>query len=195
MSAAAGGGRRYWRDLLGHFAKRRDAGDPCPHDCCQNHAQGRRGPRSMSEDDIGAHLNAALARDDQRTAKRYERELDRRDRADAAKARRGERARDVEGEWQDIRHAQYLAAEDATNGYLWSKDAGRRGMDQRADGWLWEVNEATARRWASEDLTRYWDQHGRLSKAEWNRQRRASAREERESAREARNPYAGMYPN
>jgi hypothetical protein len=55
---------------------------------------------------------------------------------------------------------QYFAAEAATNGYLLTAEGQRKGIDPRA---LWRQNETYARRWASEELKAWWDEHGRLT--------------------------------
>lgn len=54
----------------------------------------------------------------------------------------------------------YFAAEAATNGYLLTAEGQRKGIDARD---LWRNNEAFARRWASDELKEWWDQHGRLT--------------------------------
>jgi hypothetical protein len=55
---------------------------------------------------------------------------------------------------------QYFAAETATNGYLLTAEGQRKGIDPRE---LWRGNETYARRWASEELKAWWDEHGRLT--------------------------------
>jgi hypothetical protein len=55
---------------------------------------------------------------------------------------------------------QYIAAEDATNGYLLTAEGQRKGMDPRQ---LWRQNETYARRWASDELKQWWDDNGRLT--------------------------------
>lgn len=55
---------------------------------------------------------------------------------------------------------QYVAAEAATNGYLLSREGEARGLDPRD---LWRQNETYARRWASDELKEWWDDHGRLT--------------------------------
>lgn len=54
----------------------------------------------------------------------------------------------------------YFAAEAATRGHLLSAEARRAGVDSRS---LFRGNEATARRWASQELKQFWDDHGRLT--------------------------------
>lgn len=55
---------------------------------------------------------------------------------------------------------QYVAAEAATNGYLLTAEGQRRGLEPRD---LWRRNETYARRWASDELKQWWDDHGRLT--------------------------------
>ncbi|MFD6214936.1 phage minor capsid protein [Nocardia salmonicida] len=59
---------------------------------------------------------------------------------------------------------QWLDAENATNGYLLSKAGESAGIDPRS---LWHSNEATARKYASEELRAHWDQVGRVTLAEF----------------------------
>lgn len=54
----------------------------------------------------------------------------------------------------------YFAAEDATKGALLNNDGRARGVDPRQ---LFRGNEATARRYASEELKQWWDDHGRIT--------------------------------
>lgn len=65
------------------------------------------------------------------------------------------------------------AAEDATKGVLFNAQ-GRRMQDQgrlrTVD--LWKQNEAYARRWASEELLNWWDQHDRITLDQYREQLR-----------------------
>lgn len=54
----------------------------------------------------------------------------------------------------------YFSAEAATNGYLLTAEGQRAGINARD---LWRNNEAFARRWASDELKEWWDQHGRVT--------------------------------
>ncbi|ASR85021.1 MuF-like minor capsid protein [Mycobacterium phage PhelpsODU] len=60
---------------------------------------------------------------------------------------------------------QYWAAEEATNGVMLKKKygAGSRHIDPRK---LWSVNETTARKWMSEEMAQWFDENGRVTKAE-----------------------------
>ncbi|MEU4674694.1 hypothetical protein AB0F91_43800 [Amycolatopsis sp. NPDC023774] len=59
----------------------------------------------------------------------------------------------------ELRRQIYLA-EAATCGVLLAVDAQRRGVVP----WdLWDYQESAARKWASDELKQWWDQHGRLT--------------------------------
>ncbi|MGV9662587.1 phage minor capsid protein [Nocardia niigatensis] len=60
--------------------------------------------------------------------------------------------------FKDRAYEHWLAAEEATNGYMLSKAGQAAGVDPRS---LWFGNERTAEKYASEELRAYWDQHGR----------------------------------
>ncbi|AER47561.1 head maturation protease [Mycobacterium phage DS6A] len=56
---------------------------------------------------------------------------------------------------------QYWAAEAATNGYML-----KRKFDGKIDPRkLWTVNEATARKWMSDEMAEWFDQNGRITRA------------------------------
>ncbi|MFJ9558061.1 hypothetical protein ACIRPH_30010 [Nocardiopsis sp. NPDC101807] len=55
---------------------------------------------------------------------------------------------------------QYVAAEDATRGYLVTTEGRARGVDPES---LFSGPRARAERWASEELKRWWDAFGRLT--------------------------------
>lgn len=61
----------------------------------------------------------------------------------------------------------FLAAEDATRGHMLTPEGETKGIDPAS---LWSTNEATARRYASEELGNWWNRHGRLTLAEWRAQ-------------------------
>lgn len=61
----------------------------------------------------------------------------------------------------------YLDAEAATNGYLVNAEGRARGIDPRD---LFTGPEARARRWASDELKGWWDQHGRMTFEDWKAQ-------------------------
>ncbi|WP_067469992.1 phage minor capsid protein [Actinomadura macra] len=62
--------------------------------------------------------------------------------------------------YRDHVHEQYLAAEEATNGYMVNNEGRTRSIDPRD---LFTGNEARARRWASDELKGWWDAHGRVT--------------------------------
>ncbi|QIG61520.1 MuF-like minor capsid protein [Mycobacterium phage Ximenita] len=57
---------------------------------------------------------------------------------------------------------QYWAAEAATNGQMIARKYAAK-VDARK---LWSVNETTARKWMSEEMANWFDEHGRITKAE-----------------------------
>ncbi|TYK47164.1 phage minor capsid protein [Actinomadura decatromicini] len=69
--------------------------------------------------------------------------------------------------YKDHVHRQWLAAERATRGALLNRAGEARGIDP---GRLFSGPEATARKWASDELKAWWDQHGRMTFAEWKAQ-------------------------
>lgn len=58
----------------------------------------------------------------------------------------------------------YFVAEDHTRGAMLNNDGRRRGVSTRS---LFTGNEAVARRYASEELKQFWDDHGRLTLADF----------------------------
>jgi len=66
--------------------------------------------------------------------------------------------------FRDYVYQQYLAAEDATNGYMLNKAGRTAGMDSYS---LFVGNEARARKYASDELLEWWDVHGRVTLEEW----------------------------
>lgn len=54
----------------------------------------------------------------------------------------------------------YFAAEDATRGVLLTRAGENAGVNARD---LWRNNEAFARKWASDELKEWWDEHGRIT--------------------------------
>lgn len=61
-------------------------------------------------------------------------------------------------------YEQWLDAEEATNGFLLSPLGEERGIDPQD---LWSMNPTHARAYASEEMLRYWAQHGRTTLADW----------------------------
>lgn len=64
---------------------------------------------------------------------------------------------------RDEAHRAWLDAEDSTNGYMLSRAGERAGADPRS---LWSIPEDRARKYASEELRAWWDEHGRITVAE-----------------------------
>lgn len=62
---------------------------------------------------------------------------------------------------------QWIAAEKATRGFLLSRDGVRSGIDPRS---LWGGTVARARRYASEELKRWWTEHPRKAFTEFRAQ-------------------------
>lgn len=69
--------------------------------------------------------------------------------------------------YRDLVYRQWLAAENATRGQLVTRQGQARGIDPIK---LFSGSEATARRWASDELKAWWDTHGRTTFAEWKEQ-------------------------
>lgn len=69
--------------------------------------------------------------------------------------------------YRDYLYRQWLAAENATNGYLVKNAPGAADIDPRS---LFHGPEARARKWASDELLGWWDQHGRMTFDEWKAQ-------------------------
>ena len=61
----------------------------------------------------------------------------------------------------------YVDAEDATRGHMLTREGEARGLDPAK---LFVGPEARARRWASDELKEYWDQHGRLTLDDYRQQ-------------------------
>lgn len=72
--------------------------------------------------------------------------------------------REIRAEWDNYVDLEWLRLEDETRGNVLSREAAAKGRDPRD---LWRVNSRTARSWASEETRRYWDEHGRLTYAEF----------------------------
>lgn len=100
-------------------------------------------------------------------------EATRRDRADRARDAR----RAVESAWYDAAFAQYLAAEQATNGYLLSRAGEAAGITDAFA--LWRGPERLAMRYGSEELLEFWRTTPRLTVGEYRRQLAAERRAER----------------
>jgi hypothetical protein len=92
-------------------------------------------------------------------------ECDRRDRAE----RRARADAAIREEYRLMVHADYLAAEAETNGYLLSREGRARGLDPIR---LWGMREDQAMRLASEELRTFWERRPRLTMTAWRRMNR-----------------------
>ncbi|MBA9003673.1 phage minor capsid protein [Thermomonospora cellulosilytica] len=69
--------------------------------------------------------------------------------------------------YRDYVHQQWLDAEAATRGHMVTREGQARGIDPRS---LFTGPEARARRYATDDLKAWWDEHGRLTFEEFKAQ-------------------------
>jgi hypothetical protein len=126
--------------------------------------------RTLSDDQLAA-LYAAADNTLQSVILAEGTRRDRRDKQSAVDKARWQRS---EAEWFDGAHAQFLAAEAQTSGYLLN----REGLEVIADPWaLWNGSERRAMKYASDELKRFWDDNPRVTKSQYaywvNRPRRA----------------------
>src|ERR1022692_4706185 len=107
-------------------------------------------------------------------------ECKRRDRLDRGK--RARQADPVTAEWRDSAHAQFVAAEAATRGFMLN----RRGRAAAIEPWsLWSGPATRAMAYASYELAEFWSANARLTVSEYRRQIAAGHRiEEDEHERE-----------
>lgn len=158
------------RDVFKHFVRPRSAaGEACPHSCCRGYRihpanlPGYVKPgvlRRLSDDELAEHYGKHAECD--RCRAQLEKELNRRDRVDAArratgqrnKARALERSEQVEREW--------LAAEAATRGNMVNARGRAIGISERS---LFTGSEDRALRYASRELINYWGEHPRPTAA------------------------------
>jgi hypothetical protein len=177
-TAAPAGTRRirgFWdvRDLRGHFSKEPDDMQPCPHACCR----GRRVHpahlpvrfdkavlRSMSEPDLVRELTrySNFTESHPVAFGQVVAEIDRRDRAEKAAERRRGRYRDRDAEYRDEVYRQALAAEAQTNGYMLNRAGQAAGVDPIS---LFTGPESRVRKYASPELTEYFETHPRPTRA------------------------------
>lgn len=68
--------------------------------------------------------------------------------------------RQIRAEWDAYVESEWVRLEEATNGVVLSREAAAAGHTARD---LLRVNAKTARKWASEETRRYWDDNGRLT--------------------------------
>lgn len=95
-------------------------------------------------------------------AKALEAEMNRRDRVDRAR----KRLRSLRSEYEDVAHAQFLAAEAATRGNLLNRKGRMAGVDPQS---LFSGPERRAHAYASEELLKFWDRHPRVTVTQYLR--------------------------
>lgn len=82
--------------------------------------------------------------------------------------------RECRAEYDDTLYAQYMAAEEATNGAMLNARGREKGIDPFT---LFMGNETRARAYASEELIEHWETHPRITFAKferkWQQQREA----------------------
>lgn len=163
------------RDLIGHWVtKRTRTQQMCQHACCR----GRRvhpenypvilpNPllRRASDDDLAKHyrkVSAGHTADDQAASWQVLAEMDRRDQKEIAKHNRAlEAKRRMFG--KKIAHAEEIErvaadVEAKTNGYTLNKAGRDAGISERS---LLTGPESRVRRYGSEELINYFQEHGR----------------------------------
>lgn len=171
------------RDLLGHFVKPlKREGQRCPHACCRNRRVhpdnfplilSREQLRRASDEQLIRHATRYQHHD--RAVDQVYGELTRREartartRAAAAnRAARGERAKERrrarESDFQSYVESEFLHAEHQTRGNMLNRAGEHAGVDPRS---LFYGDERRARKYASEELRRYWEDHPRVTRAEF----------------------------
>ncbi|WP_424448868.1 hypothetical protein [Microbacterium arborescens] len=75
--------------------------------------------------------------------------------------------REVREEYEEVRLAAYMLAEEATNGALLNARGRAAGIDP---GSLFMGNERRARAYASPELLEHWEKHPRVTYADYERQ-------------------------
>ncbi|HMD25235.1 MAG TPA: hypothetical protein VKH61_14135 [Streptosporangiaceae bacterium] len=154
------------RDTLGHYVRPKSArGDLCPHSCCQGK---RRHParlpayippkmlKQASDNQLAEHYSEHG--DCPKCRRQIEREMDRRDLAEARQ--RGARSRATE-RGETVEH-HYVTAERETRGSMVNRKGQAAGVDPRS---LFTGSEERARRYASDELLEHWQTTGRPTAA------------------------------
>ncbi|TDL43859.1 hypothetical protein [Microbacterium oleivorans] len=75
--------------------------------------------------------------------------------------------REVREEYEEVRIAAYMRAEEATNGKLLNSRGRAAGIDP---GSLFMGNDTRARAYASPELLEHWETHPRVTYADYERQ-------------------------
>ncbi len=169
-------GRYDVRDRLGHFVKPRSAElTACPHACCQGrrpHPEklpvkfDKQHLRSLSEPELIREMEqySNFTRERKDAYLQIIAEIDRRDRAEKAAARRKHRRESANQEYRDEVYRQTLLAEAATNGYMLNREGKARDIDPVS---LFTGPEARVRKYASPELIEWFEKHPRPTRASW----------------------------
>lgn len=174
------------RDQIGHWVEPAGAGKPCHHRCCRGYrVHPKRLPvrldrgylRSLSEDDLVAELEQYSRYTDSHEAGFLQiiaedtRRSDSRERAAARKERARDRRARASEEHRDEVYRQWLAAENATNGYMLNAAGKAANVNERT---LFTGSSARVRKYASPELREYFEMHGRPTRESFvtGRQRR-----------------------
>jgi hypothetical protein len=174
------------RDQIGHWVEPSGGGRPCHHKCCQGYrVHPRRLPvrldrtylRSLSEDDLVAELQQYQRYSDTHEAGFLQiiaedtRRAESAERAAARKERAADKRRRASEEHRDEVYRQWLAAENATNGYMLNAAGKAAGIDERT---LFTGSGARVNKYASPELREYFAAHGRPTRESFalGRQRR-----------------------
>lgn len=160
------------RDLLGHWVRPASRSDEaCPHKCCRGrrpHPErfpvilAKKDLRRLSKRELWAHLNHYGDRPDaDRMSRQVVGELDRREAAERrARGRRVTR----DDEYRAYLEAEFIAAERRTRGNMLNRAGVDAGIDERS---LWSAPEARVKKYASPELRAYFEDHPRVSRAEF----------------------------
>lgn len=171
------------RDLLGHWVKPASREDEmCPHPCCRGRRPhpdrlpvmlSRSQLRDMSERQLVYHLRKHAG--DARAVAQITEEVDDRQRmgrghaamlnARGASSRtRAARRRAADTEYRTYLESEWSRAERQTRGYMLNRAGERAGIDPRS---LWTAKESTVKKYASEELRRWFEQHPRVTRDEF----------------------------
>lgn len=178
--------RRQPRDQIGHWvAPPSMRAHPCPHRCCQSkqvHPDAlpvrldRAYLRSLSDEEVEREVEQYHRYADERTEGYVQivAEAGRRDARKETRQRAGERRRQASSDYQDEVYRQWLQAENGIQGSVMLNKAGRKaGISERS---LFSGPQSRVNKYASEELKEWFDAHPRMTRAEWDRRRRADER-------------------
>jgi len=167
------------RDLFKHWIRKEQrANQTCGHACCRHmRAQLKNWPvnppnpylRRATDNELADYYQRSAGRDDaaeERAREHVFAELQRRDiaqeRRERAEERRRERWTARRLERAEAIDAAWLAAEEATNGYMLNRRGKEAGINERT---LFTGPESRARKYASEELLEWWETHPRPTQA------------------------------